>query len=763
MAGLMSDDVKATSVSEPEKWATGLPAIVSSVTRTVGAMGIPRALQALRVINQPNGFDCTGCAWPEPPPGSRHRVEFCESGAKAVAEEAMSARVDNAFFARHSIEDLRGRSDYWLGQAGRLTSPMIKRPHGTHYEPIGWDAAFAEIALQLRGLDDPNEAVFYTSGRTSNEAAFVFQLMVRCFGTNNLPDCSNMCHEPTSFALGASIGVGKGTVHLDDFAKADVLLVVGQNPGSNHPRMLTTLEEAKRSGAAIIAINPLPEAGLLRFKNPQKVRGVIGDGTKLADIHLPIRLGGDQALFQLWNRWMVQRNREQPGTTDETFIENYTSGYEAMADNLAMADEAALLEVTGLSLSATREAFEIVAGSKRLIICWAMGITQHLNAMDTINEMTNLALLGGHIGRPGAGLSPIRGHSNVQGDRTMGIFERPEPEMLNALEGEFGVPMPREHGLDTIDAVRAFASGRARILMSLGGNFVRATPDTDVTERAMSSAQLTVQISTKLNRSHLVSGDTAIILPTLGRTDIDTRSTGPQFVTVEDSMSLVHASKGVLAPPSPHLRSEVAIICDLAAQILGSAIRIPWSDFSDDYDLIRERIARVIPGFENFNTRARQPGGFGLPHPPRDERRFPTTDGKAHFTVTTVVARQQPTGRLLLQTLRSHDQYNTTIYGHHDRYRGISGDRHIVMVNPVDITKLGFHDGDLVDIISVFADGERRVFGYRIVGYPTPVGTAAAYYPEANVLIPLDHHGVDAQTPAAKAIPIRFERHTAGS
>ena len=755
----MSDDVDTNSISEPETWATGVPAIVSSVTRSVGAMGAPRALRSLRVINQPEGFDCPGCAWPEPPPGSRHRVEFCESGAKAVAEEATSARIDGAFFARHSIDDFRNRSDFWLGQAGRLTSPMIKHPHATHYEPISWDAAFAETASQLRGLDDPNEAVFYTSGRTSNEAAFLFQLMVRCFGTNNLPDCSNMCHEPTSFALDASIGVGKGTVHLDDFAKADVILIVGQNPGSNHPRMLTTLEKAKRSGASIIAINPLPEAGLLRFKNPQKLRGVVGSGTKLADIHLPIRLGGDQALFQLWNRWMVQRNREQPGTTDRAFIRDYTSGYEVMVENLMAVDEASLLESTGLGLSVMREAFDLVAGSKRLIICWAMGITQHLNAMDTINEMTNLALLGGHIGRPGAGLSPIRGHSNVQGDRTMGIFERPEPELLDAMEAEFGVAMPRERGNDTIDSVRAFATGRARILISLGGNFVRATPDTDLTERAMSSAQLSVQISTKLNRSHLVSGETSIILPTLGRTDTDTGLSGPQFVTVEDSMSLVHASKGVLIPPSAQLRSEVAIICDLAGQLLGSFDPIPWSEFRHNYDLIRERIARVIPGFENFNARVRQRGGFGLPHPPRDERRFPTTDGKAHFTVTTVAPWKRAAGQLMLQTLRSHDQYNTTIYGHDDRYRGISGDRHIVMLNPADITELGFQDGDLVDMISVFEDGERRLCAYRIVGYPTPSGSAAAYYPEANVLIPLDHHGEDAQTPAAKAIPIRLEPH----
>ena len=755
---VMSSEAADNQISPPEKWATGTPAILSSITRSVGAMGARRALQSLRVINQPNGFDCPGCAWPEPPPGKRHRVEFCESGAKAVAEEATSKRIDEAFFARHSINDLRNRSDYWLGQAGRLTSPMIKRPNGSHYEPISWDAAFEEIALQLRTLDSPNEAVFYTSGRTSNEAAFVYQLAVRCFGTNNLPDCSNMCHEPTSFALGESIGVGKGTVHIDDFAKADVILVVGQNPGSNHPRMLTTLEEAKRAGAAIIAINPLPEAGLLRFKNPQTARGIVGDGTKLADLHLAVRLGGDQALFQLWNRWLVARDRERPGTIDREFIDGFTSGFDSLAAHLDAVEEDSLLASTGLNTSDVREAFEIIAGSKRLIICWAMGITQHLNAMDTINEMTNLALLGGHIGRPGAGLSPIRGHSNVQGDRTMGIFERPEPELLDAIEKEFGVDMPRAHGLDTIDAVRAFRAKRARVLVSLGGNFVRAAPDTDVTERALAGAHLTVQISTKLNRSHVVGGETAIILPTLGRTDEDYGVGGQQFVTVEDSMSLVHASKGVLAPPSELLRSEVAIICDLASALLGSGHPVPWSEFRSNNDAIRERIGRVVPGFERFNERVREPGGFALPNAPRDERRFPTTDGKAHFSLTTVVPSKRPAGQLVLQTLRSHDQYNTTIYGHHDRYRGISGDRKVIMISPSDIAGLGFRDGDMVDIVSVFPDAERRAGGYRIVGYPTPAGSAAAYYPEANVLLPLDHHGHDAQTPAAKAIPIRLER-----
>jgi formate dehydrogenase major subunit len=744
-------------VTEPETSATGLPAIVSTVQRTVPVMGLQQTLRALRVINQPSGFDCPGCAWPEPAPGTRHAVEFCESGAKAVAEEATRARADREFFARHSVADLRGRSDFWLGQAGRLTEPMIKRAGATHYEPLDWHDAFMEIAKQLRKLVDPNEAVFYTSGRTSNEAAFLFQLMVRSFGTNNLPDCSNMCHEPTSLALAKSIGVGKGSVRIEDFAKADVIIIVGQNPGSNHPRMLATLEEAKEAGAKIIAINPLPEAGLLRFKNPQRLSGIIGSGTRLADIHLPIRLGGDQALFQLWNRWLLARDRETPGCVDTAFIDRYTSGFEGFHEHVRATDEAALLSVTGLDERDVRAAFDIVAGARRLIICWAMGITQHLNAIDTINEMTNLALLGGHIGRPGAGLSPIRGHSNVQGDRTMGIFERPDPELLDALEAEFAVVMPREDGLDTIDAVRAFASGAARVLVSLGGNFSRATPDTALTEKAMLGTQLTVQISTKLNRTHLVGGATSIILPTLGRTDRDEAPTGLQFVTVEDSMGLVHASTGVLDPPSADVRSEVAIVCDLAVALFGSQHAVPWATFRDDYDIVRDRVAVVIPGFENFNDRIRVPGGFSLPHPPRDERRFPTSDGKAQFSRTNVVTTALAPGELLLQTLRSHDQYNTTIYGHDDRYRGISGDRHIIMLNPTDIASLGLVNGQVVDVVSVISEHERRATGYRIVAYPTPPGTAAGYYPELNVLIPLDHHGPDAQTPAAKAIPVRLE------
>ena len=749
-----------TEVSTPLRAAAGPVGVAVSLKRTVERMGVGRTFRTLSAINQPDGFDCPGCAWPEAGPDERHRIEFCENGAKAVAEEAMSARIDAAFFAEHSLADLEGRSDHWLGEAGRLTAPMVKRPGGTHYEPIAWDDAFDLIAGHLRSLDGADRAAFYTSGRTSNEAAFLYQLLVRCFGTNNLPDCSNMCHEATSVALAEAIGVGKGSVHLSDFAAADVILVVGQNPGTNHPRMLTTLEDAKRAGATIIAVNPLAEAGLMRFRNPQRPRGMVGPGTQLADQHLAVRLGGDQALFQLWNHLLVQRAATHPDAIDHAFIERYTAGFDELAANLAQVDPDALLADTGLGRDEVMAAFDVIAGAQRLIICWAMGITQHTNALETIGEMVNLALLGGHIGRAGAGLCPVRGHSNVQGDRTMGIWDRPRPEFLDALEAEFGLPMPRPHGLDTVEAVRALADGKATVMIGMGGNFLRAAPDTELAEHAFRRAELTVQISTKLNRSHVVCGGTAVILPPLGRTEIDAGPNGARFVTVEDSMSLVHASRGVLEPASTELRSEVAIVCDLAGALFGPDHAVPWASLRDDYDAVRDRIEHVVPGFRDFNERARRPGGFVLPHPPRDERRFPTATGRANFAVTAVRRREVHAGQLTLQTLRSHDQYNTTIYGHDDRYRGISGDRHVIMVHPDDIAELGFSDGDSVDIVSVFPDRERRAEGYRIVSYPTPRGCAAAYYPETNVLVALDHRAVGSGTPASKAIPIRLEGHT---
>jgi len=749
-------------IGPPRRSAAGARAAAVSLRRSIEHMGVGRTARTLSVINQPDGFDCPGCAWPEAAPGERHHIEFCENGAKAVAEEATTARAEPAFFAAHSVADLAGRSDYWLGNQGRLTHPMVKRPGATHYEPIGWDDAFGLVADHLRALDDPDRAVFYTSGRTSNEAAFAYQLMVRAYGTNNLPDCSNMCHEATSVALGDAIGVGKGSVRLDDFVHADVVLVVGQNPGTNHPRMLGTLAAAKAAGATIVAINPLPEAGLLRFKDPQRPSGIVGGGTALADHHLPIRIGGDQALFQYWNRSLLERDAERPGTIDHDFVAAYTHGFDDLARHLRSLDPERLLARTGLDRRPVDEVFELIAGAGRLIVCWAMGITQHRNAVPTVREITNLALLGGHVGRSGAGLCPVRGHSNVQGDRTMGIWERPKPAFLDRLDAEFGLTSPRDDGFDVADSIAAFIDGRADVLFCLGGNFLRAIPETEAAEAAVRRARLTVHVSTKLNRSHAVCGDTALILPTLGRTEVDRQAGGEQVVSVEDSMGKVHRSRGVLRPASEHLRSEMAIVTGVAEALL-PASGVDWAGFRADYGTIRDHISRVVPGFDDYDARLADPAGFELPHPPRDSRTFPTSTGLANFAVTHLFDDDAPElvdpagDQLLLQTLRSHDQYNTTIYGLDDRYRGIHGGRLVVLVNAADIARLGLAEGQFVDLVSRLGGVERRVRGFRVVAYPTPVGCAAAYYPETNPLVALEHRSPEAGTPASKAVPVTLE------
>ncbi|WP_241193717.1 FdhF/YdeP family oxidoreductase, partial [Streptomyces sp. ADI98-12] len=692
-----------------------------------------------------------GCAWPEP--DKRHAAEFCENGAKAVAEEATLRRVTPAFFAEHSVADLAERSGYWLGQQGRLTEPMHLAEGADHYTPVSWERAFELIAGELTALSSPDEALFYTSGRTSNEAAFLYQLFAREFGTNNLPDCSNMCHESSGSALTETIGVGKGSVLLEDLYRADLIIVAGQNPGTNHPRMLSALEKAKQGGAKIITVNPLPEAGLERFKNPQTVKGM-ARGTALTDLFLQIRIGGDQALFRLLNSLILGT----PGAVDEEFVAAHTQGYEEFAAAAGKADWEEALAATGLERAEVEEALRMVLASERTVVCWAMGLTQHKHSVPTIREVVNFLLLRGNIGRPGAGVCPVRGHSNVQGDRTMGIFERPAPAFLDALEREFGFTPPRHHGLDVVRAIRALRDGEAKVFLAMGGNFVAASPDTEVTEAAMRKARLTVHVSTKLNRSHAVTGAHALILPTLGRTERDVQAGGEQFVTVEDSMGMVHASRGRLEPAGPALLSETAIVCRVARAVLGGKSATPWEEFEGDYALIRDRIARVVPGFEDFNAKVADPAGFALPHAPRDERRFPTPSGKAHFTAAPVEHPHLPEGRLLLQTLRSHDQYNTTIYGLDDRYRGIRGGRRVVLVHPDDARELGFADGAYADLVGEWKDGvERRAPGFRVVHYPTARGCAAAYYPETNVLVPLDSTADTSNTPASKSVVIRLE------
>jgi molybdopterin-dependent oxidoreductase alpha subunit len=749
-------------VTKRKDYAAGVPAVAVSLKRGLEEMGLLRTTRTLLKLNQRDGFDCPGCAWPERP-GGRKIAEFCENGAKAVSEEATLRRVTPKFFAEHSVEELRTRSGYWLGQQGRLTHPMVLREGATHYEPISWDGAFTLIADELNGLASPDEAIFYTSGRTSNEAAFTYQLFIRSFGTNNMPDCSNMCHESSGAALSSSIGIGKGSVSVTDVEEADLIIIAGQNPGTNHPRMLSNLEIAKGRGAKIVAINPLPEAGLRRFKDPQKVNGVIGSGVEMADEFLQIRLSGDLALFQALGRMLLEAEDANPGTVvDRAFIDEHCHGFAEYEAAIRTVDYDTVLEATGLQLSEIRTLADMMIASERTVLCWAMGLTQQKDAVATIEEAVNLLLVRGMMGKPGAGVCPVRGHSNVQGDRTMGIWEKMPEEFLDALDTEFRITSPREHGVDTVDAIRAMRDGKARVFVGMGGNFAHATSDTAVCEAALEGCSLTVQISTKLNRSHVVPGRTAIILPTLGRTERDVQASGKQKVSVEDSMSMVHLSRGGLEPASEYLRSEVSIVCRMALATLGEDHVVPWRTFEGDYDSIRDSVSRVITGFEDFNTRVRQPDGFLLPHPPRDSRSFPTTTGKANFATNPLTWLPTPEGRVILQTLRSHDQYNTTIYGLDDRYRGVKNARKVIFMNPADIASLGLVDEAAVNLVSewTLADGtveERRADGFRVVSYSTPKGNAAAYYPETNPLIPLDHVATGSNTPVSKGVVVRVE------
>ena len=647
---------------------------------------------------------------------------------------------------------------------GVSPSPSTRRPDPDVYEPVTWERAYEIVGEGLNRLASPDEAAFYTSGRTANETAFLYQLFVRAFGTNNLPDCSNMCHESTGTAMGETVGIGKSTVSYDDFGQADLIIVLGQNPGTNHPRMLSALEECKRNGGKIIAVNPLPEAGLIRYKNPQKVRGIIGKGTAIADQFLQIRASGDMALLQRTSKRVIEAEARAPHTVlDHAFLNEHVSDFDAFAAHIADVDEAAVIEATGLT-SAEMDAFaDAYLAADRVIITWAMGITQQKKAVATIKEIVNLLLLRGNIGKPGAGASPIRGHSNVQGDRTMGIFEKMPETFMDALEAEFGFPVPREHGHDALKAVTGLAQGDVKVFIALGGNFVGAISDTAVAEAAMRGAQLTVQVSTKLNRSHAVTGREALILPTLGRTEVDLQETGAQFVSVEDSVCAVHASHGAVKPVAPGLRSEVAIVAGMAKATLrqpdgSDRYGIDWDGFVKDYDVIRDRISRVVPGFENFNVDIRKAAGFILPNGPRDSRTFNTRTGKAIMTVNELEHLERPKGRLILQTFRSHDQFNTTIYSLNDRYRGIKKGRDVVFVNPDDLAELGLSDGQRVDIFSEWKDGRERVVrNYRIVSYPSARGCAAAYYPETNVLVPLDSAADESNTPVSKGVIVRLE------
>ena len=747
-----SSDKTPTAYNHP---AGGWGALKASGRVALKQKTLVKGAMTLLRVNQPDGFDCPGCAWPEPPGGHTSSFEFCENGVKAVTWEATGKRVSPDFFLEHGVTDLRQRTDHWLEDQGRLTQPMRYDAEADRYVPVSWDDAFTLIGQHLRSLDDPNQAIFYTSGRTSNEAAFIYQLFARRFGTNNMPDCSNMCHESSGVALSEVIGVGKGTVTLADFDEADCVFIVGQNPGTNHPRMLSTLQKASRRGAAIVTMNPLIERGLVEFLHPQQPLAMLtGKGTPITSLYLQPTIGGDLAALKGICKIVLERN-----AVDHDFIAHHTTGFHEFAEDVAHTEWSQIETQSGLSRSEIQRAAEAYIRSEKTIVCWAMGLTQHKHAVPTIQMVINLLLLRGNIGRPGAGACPVRGHSNVQGDRTVGITEKPPAALLDGLRETFGFDPPDGHGHDTVDAINAMAEGRAKVFIGLGGNFAAATPDSAFTQDALAKCDLTVHISTKLNRSHTVTGRDALILPCLGRTERDVQASGPQRVTVEDSMSMVHASAGKNAPASDDLLSEPAIIAGIANATLDHGGGIDWDGMAADYGLIRDKIAQTLPElFHDYNARIEKPGGFYLGNAARD-RQWKTAAGKAMFTVHAIPDLTLPPGQLRLMTMRSHDQYNTTVYDNHDRYRGVHNSRNVVFLNEDDLAYRGLEPGDRVTIESHFADRKsRRVTGFEVVRYGIPRGCAAGYFPELNPLVSVASYADRSKTPTSKFIPITITR-----
>ena len=740
-----------------KKVAAGVPAVFKSMQYVFGEAGVIRGLKALGKLNTKDGFDCPSCAWPDPDDERSGIAEYCENGAKAVGDEATAKAIGAAFFAANAVHALAQLSDYEIGRKGRIAEPMYLSEGATHYQPIPWDDAFKKIAASLNALASPDEAIFYTSGRTSNEAAFLYQLFVREYGTNNLPDCSNMCHESSGVALGESLGIGKGSVKLEDFYEAEVIMILGQNPGTNHPRMLTALQKAKANGAIIISINPLPETGLMGFNNPQKIKGILGIDSTLTDLFLPIKINGDLPMLQAIVLLLLHEEKMAPGKVfDNQFIENRTAGFTDFINHLKKQNLQQLVAASGIDLAEIKQAADILKDKTKIIVCWAMGLTQHKNAVDTIKEIVNLLLLKGSIGKPGAGTCPVRGHSNVQGDRTMGIYEKPAQKFLDALQCQFNFKPPQNHGYDVVDCIKAMHEEKATVFIAMGGNFLSATPDTGFTAEALRKCSLTVQVSTKLNRSHLVHGREALILPCLGRSDQDIVNGEAQFVSCENSMGVIQQSKGILKPISDTLLSEPVIVCRLAKATLPQS-NINWDKYLQHYDNIRADIEKTIGGFENYNDRVRIPGGFYLPNCNRDGN-FDTPTEKAQFNIATSTPTILKLDELMMMTIRSHDQFNTTIYGLDDRYRGIYNERRVIMMNQADMNERLLKQGDVVDLYND-ADGRERIaHQFIVVPYPIPRGCTATYFPETNVLVPINDVADKSNTPVSKGVVIKIKK-----
>ncbi|MEN8703523.1 MAG: FdhF/YdeP family oxidoreductase [Polaribacter sp.] len=760
---------KRTNAQNPEKFtgielretpksAVGFKAISSALKHVKDEVGIAKGIGLLKNLNQTYGFDCPGCAWPDPDEKRAFLAEYCENGAKAIAEEATKNKVSPLFFATYSVENLAKLSDYEIGKKGRITHPVYLPEGASHYKEISWKSAFELIGKELNDLNNPDEAIFYTSGRTSNEAAYLYQLFVRQFGTNNLPDCSNMCHEASGAALTETLGIGKGSVTLEDFNHTDLVVVIGQNPGTNHPRMLSALRDAKKNGSKIITINPLPEIGLMNYKDPQNPLKWIGSGQNLTDIFLQVKINGDVALLKIILKLMVAKEEEDTGTVfDYTFIKEKTKGIEELLDDLNTYSIDYLLPQTGLNLAEIKEAANLIISSKKIIFCWAMGLTQHKNSIDNIREIVNILLLKGSIGKKGAGTCPVRGHSNVQGDRTMGICEKMPDNFLDKIDAEFNFKSPRKHGYDVVNAIKAMYQKKAKVFFGMGGNFISATPDTEYTATALRNCKLTVHVSTKLNRSHLVHGKTALILPCLGRSEKDIQASGEQFITVENSMGVVHSSKGHLTPCSEDLLSEPVIVAGLANATLKNT-KVPWNKLVRNYDFIRSKIEATIPGFKNYNNKVRNPKGFYLPNNARASKFDSTPTGKANFTINEVSDLKIKEHQFIMMTVRTHDQYNTTIYGLNDRYRGVLNERRVIFMNENDMEKKGIKKLDIVDLQSHFNGETREAKGFLAIPYSIPSQCTATYFPETNVLVPIQSTGKISNTPTSKTVIITIHK-----